>query len=239
MKTNPKLKSESEGGRNEEDTRLRKSDREVNERNRGESRMKVTAIISVIVLAALIGTRVDAGDRTFGDGTLPSFLEAYDVDGDGVLSEEERQAMKEAREAARAEWIAQWDADGDGVLSEEEKAAAREAMQAKIEETRTERFNEADADGDGLLSMEEFLALPGIAKIAEEDPDKPALIFDRLDTDDEDGISLEEFLARMRRKRPHRPRPRPRPGDGDGHHHGDPPPPDGGGEDGGDPPEGE
>lgn len=50
--------------------------------------------------------------------------EITDIDGDGTLSVEEVQA---ARDAAKAEAVAQFDVDGDGELSAEEREAAKEA----------------------------------------------------------------------------------------------------------------
>ena len=71
--------------------------------------------------------------------------EITDLDNDGVISTEEVQA---AREAARAERLAQFDADGNGELSDEERQAAKEAR-------RAERVAEFDTDRDGELSEEE------------------------------------------------------------------------------------
>ena len=59
-------------------------------------------------------------------------LKKFDKDGDGQLSEEEREAMREARkgemEARRAEMLKKYDKDGDGKLSMEEREAMREDM---------------------------------------------------------------------------------------------------------------
>lgn len=58
-------------------------------------------------------------------------LERFDTDGDGVLSDSEREAAREARRAEREAhhqaMLAKYDADGDGALSEEERQAASEA----------------------------------------------------------------------------------------------------------------
>jgi len=54
-------------------------------------------------------------------------LEKFDKDGDGVLSEEEKEAAKKEREtrheAFKKEMLAKYDKDGDGELSEDEKKA--------------------------------------------------------------------------------------------------------------------
>ena len=58
--------------------------------------------------------------KSFGDGTLPEFLTKYDVNEDGSIDEEERQAIKEERKAARAGNRARIDTDGDGKISSDE-----------------------------------------------------------------------------------------------------------------------
>ncbi len=81
---------------------------------------------------------------------------AIDTDGDGKVSEEERQAgrekMKEIFEARRKEMIAKFDKDGDGKLSEEERKAAQETRKAEF-------LAKFDKDGDGKLSEEERKAV--------------------------------------------------------------------------------
>jgi len=137
--------------------------------------------------------------KHFGNGTcLPKFLEQYDVDGDGMINEEERQAMVEARKQIRENLRQGWDKDADGKLSAEERQHAREQLRQMMEEKRTERFNEADTDDDGSISKEEFEALPGIADRLENGSEFAQkivdMIFKRLAGEDE-LISLDEFLA--------------------------------------------
>ena len=86
-------------------------------------------------------------------------LKTFDLDGDGVLDDSEKQAMKEARTARRAQrkdrrhgkrqaMLEQFDVNGDGTLDESERTAAREARKAKI----LARF---DSNGDGVLDDDE------------------------------------------------------------------------------------
>ncbi len=169
--------------------------------------MKLKIYWSIIALGAIaLGSPQAEGGKSFGDGTLPYFLQIYDVNGDGVLSEEEKQAAKDARAARRAERLAAIDTDGDGVISDAEREAAMAAHQAAIEAKRTERFNEADTNGDGCLDLAEFSAIEAMVALAEEYPDRPAKIHDRMDADDDGCVSLEEFLDRVRRSRRHRDR---------------------------------
>lgn len=80
----------------------------------------------------------------------PEILKEFDKDGDGKLSQEERQAAREARQKAMLE---KFDADGDGKLSEDERKKMQETV-------RAERLKQFDKDGDGKLSKEERQAMP-------------------------------------------------------------------------------
>ena len=85
-------------------------------------------ILAAIALAS-VGTS-QAHNRVFGIGSTD--LAEYDTDGDGVLSDEELAAAKEARRAERKQAILdEFDLDGDGELNEDEKTAYREAREAE------------------------------------------------------------------------------------------------------------
>lgn len=101
-------------------------------------------------------------------------LSAADTDGDGELSDAERQAFRDAR---RADLLAAFDADGDGELSQAERDAARLSK-------RLERFAELDADASGGLSQVE---VADACRLAEH--------FDELDADEDGEISSDEFTA--------------------------------------------
>ncbi|MCH2062467.1 MAG: hypothetical protein MK194_01945 [Roseibacillus sp.] len=163
------------------------------------------------ILAFAVGIGIattSARHRSFGDGKLPEILEQFDLNEDGKIDEEERQAAREARRAARAERraerIAEFDTDGDGELSDEEKEAAREARREALQAKREEKFAEI-AGEDGCLDPGEFAALP---PFEDKDPERVAGIFARLDADEGGCVSLEEFTARLRhqgrRSRPSR-----------------------------------
>ena len=134
--------------------------------------------------------------KRFGDSTcLPAYLAQYDVNGDGVISEEEKQVMDLARDQIQKKLRTDWDTNGDGKISDQERTQAKDRLRDMITECRTTRFQEADLDSDGVLSYEEFILLPGMAKKLVDKPDVVVAIFDRLDTDDSGAISIEEFLA--------------------------------------------
>lgn len=137
--------------------------------------------------------------KRFGDATcLPAYLAQYDVNGDGVIGEEERQVMEQAREQIQKKLRTSWDTDGDGAISDQERDQAKVRLRDMITECRVTRFDEADLDGDDALSYEEFILLPGMAKMVVDKPDVVTAIFDRLDSDDSGTVSLEEFLAAVK-----------------------------------------
>ena len=116
--------------------------------------------------------------RGFGAvGLAP--LESYDVDGNGIITQQEITTRKAERFAAA-------DADGDGALSPEELIALEDAIRQEVRLARAARGVERmDDNGDGLLQAEEL----------EARSPRLAPIFDELDTDGDDGISLDELAA--------------------------------------------
>ena len=90
-----------------------------------------------------------------GKGKRPpltaSIIDAIDTDGDGEISQEEREA---ARGTIRETVLDKYDTDGDGELSDEE----REVIKSEAQEFRSERMSQFDTDGDGELSDDEKAA---------------------------------------------------------------------------------
>lgn len=121
--------------------------------------------------------------------------EPFDIDGNGLLSVEERQAYDDAlKEAALRRWQISdllWDRDGNGILSPAEREAAALAIKRKIEAERIARFDELDKNEDGKLSAAEFLGVPNLK------PQLVARILDHLDGDRDGFISKAEFLAAL------------------------------------------
>lgn len=146
--------------------------------------------------------------RPFGTGELPEFLKPFDLDEDGKLSVEERQAYEKAMREARAKRpgrLHPWDTDADGNLSSAEIQAAREAITTKVAEAREKRFNQLDLNEDGELTADE---LKGIPEITDE---MVARMISHLDKDGSGTISLEEFLSVLRPMLPPLPLPQPLP----------------------------
>ena len=128
--------------------------------------------------------------KSFGDGTLPEFLAKYDVNEDGSIDEEERQAIKEERKAARAGRRAKIDIDGDGKISLDQRELLRKRIIAK----RAEKFTEIAGD-DGVLSLTEMTDLKAFQNMPEE---RLTSLFARLDADNSGEVNLEEFNMRLR-----------------------------------------
>lgn len=150
--------------------------------------MKLKYIVATIALTGAVMAAPKATEPVLA--SIPDWL---DTDGDGKLSEAERQAFaqsrKEARGAAR-KGPSRWDTDGDGTVSQEEREAAVAALKAKVDERRCELF-EGVAGEDGILSLEEFAALRAVGRVPEA---TIARLYGLLDEDGDGNVSKEEFV---------------------------------------------
>ena len=82
-------------------------------------------------------------------------MKRFDTDGDGKLSEEEREKLRERMQQYRDEMIKRrFDRDGDGKLNDDEQAAL-DKMRKQMQQRREEFMKRYDKDGDGQLSQEE------------------------------------------------------------------------------------
>ncbi len=114
-----------------------------------------------------IGPGGGGGPGPAGEGrpSREEIMKRFDTDGDGVLSDTEREAMRAAmpprrggprgERPSREEMTKRFDTDGDGVLNEEERAAMQasiDARRAERQQRRQEMLKRFDADGDGQLS---------------------------------------------------------------------------------------
>jgi hypothetical protein len=125
---------------------------------------------------------------TAAAGSIPEWL---DTDGDGAISELERQAFVESRKGAAEALASQWDANDDGVIDDGERADAVAALQAKAKE-RIESLFLGIAGEDKVLTFEEFASLASFSEM----PDTTvALLFGLLDTDKDGSVTLDEFTG--------------------------------------------
>jgi len=81
-------------------------------------------------------------------------VQLTDADGDGVISAQE---IADARDAKKAETLAQFDADGNGELSRDERRSMKDARYESM-------LSQFDADGDGELSKEEKSAAKDVRR---------------------------------------------------------------------------
>ena len=107
--------------------------------------MKLNLLTAIAVLAGLAtvsGTpekelKKKGRGKPVGRPNIAQLIEKFDTDGDGKLSDAEKEAAREARkaefEARRAEILEKFDTDGDGKLSPEERKAAIAAARARRE----------------------------------------------------------------------------------------------------------
>ena len=148
----------------------------------------------LLLLLILIASSAFAKEKVFGDGSLPDFLKHFDTNSDGVIDEEERQAIRDLRAKLREEKRTSIDLNRDGRISKDEIAVARAALREQIEQRRLEKFSSI-AGEDDLISPAEYTTIPGVSTL-------PDFIFDaiwsRLDTDGSGDISPDEFLQRLR-----------------------------------------
>ncbi len=197
--------------------------------------MKKTIIISIIGAALPLTWGFSQPERAPGLPTeeeraarQAAILEKFDADGNGVLSEDERKAVREAmreRRAARprgpegapppsspelrGKILERFDADGDGTLSEAERKQARQAGQAR-QAARMRKM--ADTDGDGEISPEEYRSArrkldPTTERAGPRrlPPEARERILEKFDADGDGTLSEEERATAREAMRENRP----------------------------------
>ena len=114
-------------------------------------------------------------------------LTRFDLNGDGRIDEEERQAIHSLETKSAP--------SHDPQRKKTYALITREALRKEVDLRRTERFLEADSDGDRALSEEEFSAIPAVARLGDREANK---VFLSLDRDGNRLISLREFTQRLK-----------------------------------------
>ena len=153
--------------------------------------MKIRVVRMGGLVMALLGAVTIAEAHPGRDGGGPEgrekrpsreeILKRYDKDGDGQLSEAERQQLRQdhadrrgsgdgkggpdRQRPRREEMLKRFDQNGDGELNEDERQAMHEARQERRSGSggnrpgREEMMNKFDTDGDGELNEEERKSL--------------------------------------------------------------------------------
>ena len=152
--------------------------------------MKISLTTCALTLSALLAGNAMAGDTPGSDGATPGAsngphgIMRADTNGDGKVSKEEVDALKDKHEG---EWFAKTDTNQDGFLTPDEiqqaRATRRDHMRGEMKVRMEERFKEADANNDGQLSLDEVQAK--LPKLAER--------FNTLDADKDGMLSKEEL----------------------------------------------
>lgn len=151
--------------------------------------MKLRFFLSLVLIGACWA--VPPGAST----GIPAFL---DTDGNGKISEAERQAFAESRAAARSGGDRSWDTNGDGAVDEAERLAAVETLKSRLETKLASLFLDLAGD-DELLSLEEFATLSQFKNVP---PQTAANLFNLLDSDDDGAVTLAEFFRGLGRGGP-------------------------------------
>lgn len=154
-------------------------------------------MVRILLLLLCLPGFAPAGERTFGNGTLPEHLALYDADDSGGLSEEELQVLRDDRLQRQQRLRNRWDLNRDGKISDEEREAAKAAIRQAIEARRVKRFTEVDADRDGQLTFAEFLNITAVTEANRATPGVASRIFANLDSDSNATVSTREFLLKL------------------------------------------
>ena len=115
---------------------------------------KILTLSLTTIFAFSASALAQEGEKKGGKKSKPN-IERFDTDKDGVLSAEEKVAMKASQKKRRAKMITLFDADKDGSLNADEKKTAVMTTKKQNLEIKKASIVKFDTDGDGKLSEEE------------------------------------------------------------------------------------
>lgn len=117
---------------------------------------KIPGLVAALVMCSVVcaagdNDGADRKDRHIHPKERYVLME-LDLNGDCILSAEEKLAARPVLQARMKKQLKEYDKNGDGKLSSEEMAPARKAMIEKVQAF----MKKYDADKDGKLSVEEY-----------------------------------------------------------------------------------
>lgn len=142
------------------------------------------------LIALLISFGFASAAPQLPTGAIAQIPVWLDTDGDGVISELERQAFAEARKNAGQSLRDQWDKNHDGKLDEGEQQAATSALAQEALNKLRELFLSV-AGEDQQLSLAEFANIP----VSGFPSETAGRLYKLLDTDQSGLVSFEEFIT--------------------------------------------
>ncbi|MDE0840352.1 MAG: EF-hand domain-containing protein [Kiritimatiellae bacterium] len=165
-----------------------------------------TLLAAVVLLGSLTcvqaekGENCEKGKKHHKRPSKAEMLEKFDKDGNGELSESEREVAHKAMKAKHREHMKKrFDKDGDGELNADEQAAL-DARMAEGRDRMKKMRESVDTDGDGTVSEDERAAAREAHKA------KRAAVLEEFDADGDGRLNGDERKAAMASgKMPHRP----------------------------------
>lgn len=148
----------------------------------------VATVISLSALSAI------ANEKSFGDGLLPELLHQYDINNDGLIDVEERQAIKATLKIMRTTRRVEIEKDKELGISADERRIIQKDIRDRIAHRRADEFAKISGH-DEVLSRQEFELIPAFDTAS---PERIDALFKRLDSDDNGEVNLNEFVSRLR-----------------------------------------
>lgn len=152
-------------------------------------------LAAVSAMGLTVGSVYAADDKGYGKRGGGKAFERADTNGDGVVSAEEIAAAREARfdkmDVDGDGYLTEADREAAKAKHEAKRADRMEKRRAKREEHRAE----IDTDGDGKISREEFMAAES-GRLAQMDADGDGNI-----TKEEAEAAKESFKKKRKAKR--------------------------------------
>ncbi|MEN8785723.1 MAG: S8 family serine peptidase [Akkermansiaceae bacterium] len=151
------------------------------------------AKIKIMVTAAILSVlSAIADDKSFGDGLLPELLQQCDINNDGRIDIEERQAIKSSLKIMRA--IRRNQTENGVVVSDNTRQIIQEEIRKGIEQRRADEFAQISGH-DEVLSHKEFGLIPVFSGAS---PERINVLFKSLDNDKSGDVNFDEFIAHLR-----------------------------------------